>query len=176
MAAARDVIVVLGEVVGTYGVRGWLRVRPYSTDPDTLLGFAAWRLKPARGGDWHEVTKVDGRMHSGALLVALDGVDTREAALAMKGSLVGVPRAALPAAKGDELYWDDLTGLAVRNRTGVMLGEVVGMTEHGAHPLLRVARPPGARGPERLIPYVAAIIDRVDLAAGTIDVDWGEDF
>ena len=57
-----------------------------------------------------------------------------------------------------------------------MLGEVVGMTEHGAHPLLRVARPPGASGPERLIPYVAAIIDRVDLAAGTIDVDWGEDF
>ena len=111
MAAARDAIVVLGEVVGTYGVRGWLRVRPYSTDPDALLGFAAWRLKPrprrrlARSDEGRR----DG-LHSGSLLVALDGVDTREAALAMKGSLVGVPRAALPAASGDELYWDDLTG------------------------------------------------------------------
>jgi 16S rRNA processing protein RimM len=176
MAAAHDAIVVLGEVVGSYGVRGWLRVRPYSADPEALLGFAAWRLKPARGRDWREVTKVDGRMHSGALLVALDGVDTREAALAMKGFLVGVPRAALPAAADDELYWDDLTGLAVRNRTGVLLGEVVGLTEHGAHPLLRVARPAGTPGPERLIPYVPAIVDRVDVVAGRIDVDWGEDF
>jgi ribosomal 30S subunit maturation factor RimM len=64
----------------------------------------------------------------------------------------------------------------VRNRTGVLLGEVVGMTEHGAHPLLRVARPAGTPGPERLIPYVPAIVDHVDVAAGRIDVDWGEDF
>ena len=50
------------------------------------------------------------------------------------------------------------------------------MTEHGAHPLLRVVRPSGSPGPERLIPYVLAIIDRVDVGAGRIDVDWGEDY
>jgi 16S rRNA processing protein RimM len=108
--------------------------------------------------------------------VALGGVDTRETALAMKGFEVGVPRVALPAAEEGEYYWDDLTGLAVLNRSGVLLGEVRGITQHGAHPLLRVARPPATPGPERLIPFVAAIIDRVDVDAGRIEVDWGADY
>jgi 16S rRNA processing protein RimM len=176
MASARDAIVVLGEVLGSYGVRGWLRVRPYTAAPETLLGFADWWVKPARGGEWRAMRRVEGRMHSGAVLAALDGLESREAALALKGALVGVPRAALPDAGDDELYWDELTGLAVLNRAGVVLGKVVGVTEHGAHPLLRVARPPGAAGQERLIPFVAAIVDRVDVAAGRIDVDWGEDY
>ena len=68
----------------------------------------------------------------------------------MKGFEVGVPRAALPAAAEGEFYWDDLTGLAVLNRSGVVLGEVRGITQHGAHPLLRVARPAATPGPERL--------------------------
>jgi 16S rRNA processing protein RimM len=175
MEPARDAVVVLGEVVGSYGVRGWLKVRPFTELPEALLGHATWWLR-ARDGDWHEYQRPDGRLHSGALVVALSGVETREAALAMKGALVGVPRSALPAAGDDEYYWDDLTGLAVRNRAGVLLGEVSGMTQHGAHPLLRVARPPGALGPERLIPFVPAIVDRIDVGAGRIDVDWGEDF
>jgi 16S rRNA processing protein RimM len=176
MVAARDAIVVLGDVVGSYGVRGWVKVHPYTMAPETLLQHPAWWLKPARGGGWQELKRLDGHMHSGMLVVALDGVTTREEALALRGSLVGVPRAALPVAGEDELYWDDLTGLEVTNRAGVVLGRVSGMTEHGAHPLLRVARPGGEPGPERLIPFVPAIVDRVDMDAGRIDVDWGEDF
>ena len=122
MAAARDTIAVLGEVVGSYGVRGWLKVRPFSEQPDALLGYATWWLKRARG-DWREFRQLGGRMHSGAVLAALRGVETREAALALKGSEVGVPRVAPPAPAG-EIYWDDLTGLAVVNRAGVLLGEV----------------------------------------------------
>jgi 16S rRNA processing protein RimM len=172
---SRDAFVVLGEVVGSYGVRGWLKVRPFTKLPETLLGHAAWWLK-ARDGGWREYRRPDGRLHSGALLVALDGIATREAALAMKGALVGLKRSALPPAGADEYYWDDLTGFAVRNRAGILLGEVAGLIEHGAHPLLRVTRPPGARGAERLIPFVPAIIDRVDAEDGRIDVDWSEDF
>ena len=119
---------------------------------------------------------LDGRVHSGSLLVALTGVETREAALAIKGAQVGVTRSLLPAAGKDAYYWSDLTGLAVTNRAGVLLGEVAGLTEHGAHPLLRVVPPAGARGAERLIPFVPAIVDRVDIDAGRIDVDWGEDY
>jgi len=166
----------MGEVVGPYGIRGWLKVRSYAESPDALLGYASWWLKPARGAVWSEFRRQEGRLHSGALVVALDGVGTREAALAMKGFEVGVPRIALPAAAEGEIYWDDLTGLAVLNRSGVLLGEVCGITEHGAHPLLRVARPAQSPGPERLIPFVAPIVDRVDVVAGTIEVDWGADY
>ena len=64
------------------------------------------------------------------------------------------------------------------NRTGVLLGEVRGVVEHGAHPLLRVVPgdPAAGEGHERLIPYVPAIVDRVDVAAGRIEVDWEADF
>jgi len=116
------------------------------------------------------------RLHSGALLIALDGVDSREAALGMKGAQVGISRSALPAAAEGEYYWDSLTGFSVRNRAGALLGEVSGLTEHGAHPLLRVARPAGESGAERLIPFVPAIVEGVDIDAARIDVDWGEDF
>ncbi len=115
-------------------------------------------------------------MHSGLLVAQLDGVDSREAALTMKGFEIGVPRAALPEAAEGEIYWSDLTGLTVRNRAGFLLGEVRGVTEHGAHPLLQVARPPGVPGPERLIPFVPAIVVRVDRDARCIVVDWGEDY
>jgi len=176
MARGRGAIVVLGEVLGPYGVRGCLRLRSYTAAPDTLLGYAAWWLKPARGPEWREYTRLAGRMHSGTLIAELGGIDTREAALAVKGFEVGVPREALPAAAEGEFYWDDLTGLAVVNRAGVVLGEVCGMTEHGAHPLLRVARPPGSPGAERLIPFVPAIVGRVDKDVGRIEVDWEEDY
>jgi 16S rRNA processing protein RimM len=176
MALAGDAIVVMGEIVGSYGVRGWIRVRPFTEVPETLLEYPTWWVRPARGGAWREVRKVDGRTHSGELLAGLDGMDNREAALAMKGAEVGVPRSALPAARGDEIYWEDLTGLSVVNRAGNLLGVVSGMTEHGAHPLLKVTRPAGVAGPERLIPFVPAIVERVDVAARRIDVDWGEDY
>ncbi len=90
--AVRDAIVVLGEVVGSYGVRGWIKVRPFTALPETLLRHPTWWLKP-RGGEWREYRQSDGRLHSGALLVALNGMDTREAALAIKGAQVGVRRA-----------------------------------------------------------------------------------
>ena len=176
MTGEQDRIVVMGDIIGPYGVRGWLKVRSHSEEPTALLDFAEWWLKPKQGSAWKAFSRLEGRFHSGSLVVALDGVDTREAALAMKGFEVGIPRSARPAAGRDEIYWEDLKGLAVVNRTGVLLGEVRGIVAHGAHPLLRVARPAEAAGPERLIPYVPAIIDRVDVEAGRIDVDWEADY
>ena len=150
----RDAIVVMGEVVGPYGIRGWLRVRTFAESPDALLELRDVVAEaPARGG--LERVPATGRAPAfGRAGRGAGGVATREAALAMKGFEVGVPRAALPAAAEGEIYWDDLTGLAVLNRSGVLLGEVAGSSQHGAHPLLRVARPAASPGPERLIPFV----------------------
>ena len=85
---------------------------------------------------------------------------------------MGVPRSALPAVH-DEIYWEDLKGFAVVNRSGVRLGEVRDVVEHGAHPVLRVM---DEAGPERLIPYVPAIVHGMDVEAGRIDVDWEADY
>lgn len=176
MVPSPKVFVVMGEVVAPYGVHGWLKVRAYSEAPDALLGFATWWLKPELGFEWREFARLDGRMHSGSLVAMLDGVETRETAATLRGYEVGVPRASLPMPAAGEIYWEDLTGLAVSNRSGSPLGEVSGVIEHGAHPLLRVRRPPGCAGTERLIPLVPAIVDRIDMSEGRIVVDWDADY
>ena len=170
---APEDIVVMGRIMAPHGVRGWVKVRPVSETPGALLDYKKWWVRDAPGATWREVQQTAGRMHSGVLLVALAGVATREEALSLRGADVGLSRAALPRAKKDEIYWVDLEGLEVVNRQGVALGSVAEVLAHGAHPLLRVQ---GTAGQQRLIPYVPAIVLRVDLKARQIDVDWGEDF
>jgi 16S rRNA processing protein RimM len=170
-------IVVMGRILAPHGIRGWVKVQPVSESPDTLLDHAAWWVRPPGAPAWREMRRTAGRMHSGVLLVGLAGVATREEARSLRGAEVGVPRATLPRTKKDEIYWVDLEGLAVVNRQGVALGAVAEVVAHGAHPLLRVMRAgENGTGTDRLIPYVPAIVVRVDLDARRIEVDWGEDY
>jgi len=83
-----------------------------------------------------------------------------------------VPRAALPAPAPGEFYWADLVGLEVVNAAGEALGRVQGVFSTGANDVLRV----GAGKGERLLPFVAAVVKKVDLAARRIEVDWGLDW
>lgn len=169
-------IVVMGQVLLPYGVKGWLRIRPHTEAPDGLLKFNAWWLRPPTGGGWKAFAALEGRVHSDALLAQLQGIESREAALALKGWDVGVSRAVLPKAASGEIYRADLVGLEVVNRANVALGRIVEVADFGAHPLLRVARSGSAAAGERLIPYVTAVVDEVDLDAGRVRVDWGEDY
>jgi 16S rRNA processing protein RimM len=92
----------------------------------------------------------------------------REAALALKGCDVAFPRSLPRRGPGKRPTWS-----LAWPTDGVVLGRVI---EVAAHPLLRVARPGAAAAGERLIPYVAAVVDEVDLDAGRLRVDWGEDY
>ena len=78
------------------------------------------------------------------------------------------------AAGADEIYWAELEGLSVVNRQGLQFGCVIAVAAFGAHPVLRVANAAG--GPERLIPFVAAYIDGVDVVGRRVDVDWQPDY
>jgi len=161
----------MGRVGAPYGVRGMVRVEPVSADPLALVRQPVWRLR-RRGGEWADY-RVDGaRAHAGALIAALEGIATREDAAALRGAEVGIDRAELPAPAAGELYWADLEGLDVVNREGVTLGRVIGLMDNGAHAILRVQ---DGAAPERLIPWVPAFIDGVDLEARRIDVDWPAD-
>ena len=158
-APAPDGIVVMGRILAPHGVRGWVKVQPVSEAPDSLLDYAAWWVRPP-GAAWREMRRTAGRMHSGVLLVGLAGVATREEALALRGADVGVPRAALPRTKKDEIYWVDLVGLAVVNREGVDAGR--GSRGRRAWRASVAAGRAGRgerNGSDRLIPYVAAIVD-----------------
>lgn len=165
----------MGRIAAPYGVKGWVKVQPLTSEPETLLGYAQWWLR-RRGGEgaWQAHTLESGRQHGATLLAQLSGLPDREAAARLAGAEIGVPRSALPPVAEDEYYWADLVGLAVVNREGVVLGEVAAIDDYGAHPVLRVAKLQ-EKG-ELLIPFVEAYVDRVDAAGRRIEVDWQPDY
>jgi len=170
-----DPMVVMAQVTAPFGVQGWLKIRPYSVEPDAVLGYPRWWLRLAGSDAWREVTRIGGRVHSGTVLAQLAGIETREAALPLRGAEIGVLRRAMPELAGGEIYWADLVGLDVVNRAGVALGRIVAVQDYGAHPVLRVAPRGEERRGERLIPFVPAHVDRVDLATHRVEVDWQPD-
>jgi len=169
-------LITLGHVAGPWGVKGWIKVTPYADTPGDLCGLTSWWLR--RSGAWREYEVVEARAHGGSVVARLVGCDDRNAAEALKGSEIAVPRSALPAPRADEYYWADLIGLKVVNLQDEVLGEVTGLMGTGANDVLRVAATrDGAQSErERLVPYVAHVIREVNLARGEIRVDWGLDW
>lgn len=159
----------MGRIAAPFGVKGWVKVQPYSEDPGALMDFESWRVGRGEQQQHYEVEGIQD--HGNALVAKLEGVDDRDAAYALRGQEVSVARSELPAPEENEFYWSDLVGLTVVNRDGVELGKVASLMETGAHDVLVVK---GER--EHLIPFVAAFVGKVDLKEGTIEVDWGEDY
>jgi len=152
----------MGRVAGHYGVRGWIRVqRPEAA----LADCGRWWI----GGQEYPVEET--KEHSGALLAKLSGIDSREAALKLKGSEVAVRRESLPKPDEGKYYLTDLVGLEVVNEQGQALGVVRRIFTNGAQEVMEVV---GDRS--RLLPWVPAIVKGVDLEKKQIDVEWGADW
>jgi 16S rRNA processing protein RimM len=165
--------VVLGRVLGAFGIRGWIRIRPFTESPDGLLGQSVWVLSQAGA---HRIVQVEeAKPHGAFVLAQLKGVDDRGQAEALRGADVTVGRDQLPAPDTGEYYWSDLIGLSVRNVNGVDLGLVTGLIAAPAHDVLRVVAGQD-QGREQLIPFVEPILREVDLAGGCVIVDWEADY
>lgn len=168
-------IVVLGKIVGPYGLRGAVKVHPFADDPQGWSRVPYWWV--GREGDapalWRRARLQRCRVHGEVLLAELEGLSDRDAAEAVHGALVGVPRADLPKAAEGEYYWADLIGLDVRNVRDQSLGRVLGLIETPANAVLRVCD--GERA-EQLLPFVGAVVLDVDVGAGVVRVDWEADW
>lgn len=184
-----DDAVEVGRIVDAWGIQGGIKVQPFSSEPQALFSSRRWFLKPPAGpapkggaATLPRLLKITEAREQGALVVArAQEVPDRNAAEALKGTRVFISRQSFPTAKDGEYYWIDLIGLEVVNRDGVLLGAVSDLIDTGVHCVLRVQRPdapPDAKPDEaeRLIPFVDAYVDAVDLAARRITVDWGLDY
>jgi 16S rRNA processing protein RimM len=155
----------MGRVAGSYGVRGWVKVAPQAGVQESLAAATQWWLDA-------EPRRVEqARVHSATVIAKLEGIESREQALALKGRQVSVARAALPEAGAGHYYLADLVGLEVVNTRGVALGVVRQWFTNGPQDLMEVA---GDRA--RLVPWVAAVVKAVNLEAGRIEVDWEADW
>ena len=171
-AASRRMILV-GRVLAPYGVKGWVKVEPYTESPESLRAFDGWRLgKGDPDESWQAVAVLESASHSGNVVARFAGCEDRDAALKYRGMGVAVPRAVLPATKDNEFYQVDLIGLIVVNEQQEQLGRIAGLFSNGGHDVLRVRH----EGGERLLPVVPTVVLGVDLGSGVMRVDWQADW
>jgi 16S rRNA processing protein RimM len=177
-----DDAVEVGRIVDAWGIKGGIKVLPFSGDPQALFSTKRWFLRPPDGRPagaprLPALLRVTSAREQGDVIVATaQDVPDRNAAEALAGSRVFVSRASFPTAGDGEFYWVDLIGLAVVNRAGESLGTVADLLDTGAHSVLRVTAEADGKLVERLIPFVAAYVDGVDLPGRRITVDWGLDY
>ena len=185
-----DDAIEVGRILDAWGVKGWLKILPHSTDSEALLSATSWflqapdpKFRPGFSAFSGTVTiKVDEvKTHSDSVVAKIAGLDDRTAAEALRGARIFLPRSGFPAASKDEYYWVDLIGLEVVNREGLALGCVRDLMATGPQSVLCVeyttSQPDGISATcERMIPFVSAYVDAVDIAGKRITVDWQPDY
>jgi 16S rRNA processing protein RimM len=118
----------------------------------------------------------EAREHSDSIVAVPRNNPSREQAELLKGARIFVARSNFPTTATDEYYWVDLIGLTVHNRESVLLGTVTDLQSTGPQSVLVVLDASAEKPVERMIPFVAHFVDRVDLPAGVIHVDWQPDY
>lgn len=194
-----DDLVELGRITAAHGVRGWIRVQPYSADAQCLLAAQVWWLRAPDSaldpGVFSHPSPLEvhaSRMQGKVLAAQLGAVADRDAAEALRGYTVWAPRSDFPAAQPGEYYWIDLIGCdfyGVRDGLPAFLGRVDEVLDNGAHAVLRIRCGMldeqdefipllNARGKpqDMLVPFVDAHVQGVDLAARRMDSNWPAEF
>lgn len=173
--SATEEMLVVGKITGGYGLKGWVKIQPYTELPENFTGFGAWQLmrRGAYQGVEFDAVKPQGR----GLVAHIAGVDDRTLAESYRGLEIAVPVTALPKLPEGEYYWRDLQGLQVWCQDGsdrVLLGVVDYLIETGANDVMVVSACDGSiDARERLIPYLPGdTVRRVDLERAVIEVEW----
>ena len=189
----------IGRIADAWGIKGWFKVLPHSASPEALFSSKRWFLlppdrpmKPKRATEiaaakteqvaWTEpllLSIKEVKDHSDTVVACAQDINDRNAAEALRGARIFVPRSSFPSAAEGEYYWVDLIGLQVVNREGIVLGDVRDLMSTGPQTVLVIEAAPEAEGGkpvERMIPFVSAFVDGVDLPAKRITVDWQPDY
>jgi 16S rRNA processing protein RimM len=162
MAAADRICV--GVISGVHGVRGIVKVRPFTADPADVAAYGP--LTDKAGGRVFALRLLS--MHKGQWLARLDGVEDRDAAEAVRGTELFADRDRMPAPEPDEFYHTDLIGLAAMGADGEAIGTVRAVHDFGAGDILEIVCP---KGPALMLPFTLQAVPEIDLAGGRLVVD-----
>jgi 16S rRNA processing protein RimM len=174
----------IGRITDAWGIKGWFKVLPHSASPEALFSSKRWFLQPnERGVSPFKGTVLmpirEAKEHGDSVVACSVETIDRDVAESLKGARIFIPRSSFPSTKEDEFYWIDLIGLGVRNREGVELGTVSELMSTGPQTVLVLTQPnpdDAAKPLERMIPFVSAYVDKVDMTTRQILVDWQVDY
>lgn len=171
----------VGRIADAWGIKGWFKVLAYSADPEALLSSKRWFLMPSERGakTFSGVACLDikeSKEHSDSIVASAQGIDDRSGAEALRGARIFVSRSSFPTSADGEYYWVDLIGLDVINRQDEALGSVRELLSTGPQTVLVLEYQQDGKTSERMIPFVSAYVDDVDLKTRRIRVDWQLDY
>lgn len=189
-AVLPDDAVEVARILGAWGVKGWFKIQPHSASAEALFSCDQWWLLPPEPRKAQRPTADAQAMwtapvlmqvreckpHADTLVACAEAVADRSAAESLKGARVFLPRSAFPTPGEGEFYWVDLLGCQVFNRQGQDLGQVKDLMATGPQTVLVIDGQYEGKAVERMIPFVAAYVDEVDLPARRITVDWQVDY
>ena len=155
----------MGRVRAPHGLKGWIKIQPFTQETGGLLDYPDWWL--GADGNWQQHRISETAVHGSMVVAKLEGFDDRDAAAGLKGKDVAVPRASMPENREGEFYWSDLLGMEVARRDAATLGIVARILETGANTVLVVQ---GEK--EILVPFIRDVIVDVDLKSRKVTVDW----
>jgi 16S rRNA processing protein RimM len=157
-------LIRVARVAGAFGVKGEVRISAFTEDPKTLLDHKI--LLKADGSPG--LTLISGRAQKDNLIARVEGIDSPEAADALRGLQLYIPRDALPEPDEDEFYLSDLIGLAAVSPTGVELGRVKAVRDFGAGDILEIQP---ASGASWWVAFTKEAVPTVNIAGGKVVVD-----
>lgn len=158
-----DVLIPVGKIIGTHGIKGLLKVHSFSGNLESLQSSKTVTVKSTRGvlSQFGLKSVVP---HAGKLMVGLHGLDDINLVEPLVGSEICLMRSQLPEPEDNEYYWCDLIGLQVCTVDGRELGSVSEIFQTGSNDVYVV------QGGEReyLIPAIADVISSIDMKNGRI--------
>ena len=157
-------MVCVAQIGAAHGVRGAFRVRCYTDVPENVAAYG-----PLCDADGEPLFALDiiGPA-KGGIIARVQGISDRDAAEALRGIRLYVPRERLPATGDDEFYHEDLVGLGARDRGGRELGRVAAVLNFGAGDILEIATGDGG---SELVPFTLAAVPVIDIAAGFVEIE-----
>jgi len=170
--------VELGKIVGVWGVKGWVKLHSYTRNRADISQYKTWLLQSPRTRNndnlqpqmLKTVEVLNCRQQGPGIVAQFEGINNRDQAMALNSYRILVNQADLPALPNGEYYWQQLIGLSVSNEQQP-IGTVDSILETGANDVL-VCKSTKAGRADVLIPYTEHVVKDVDLAQGTMLVDW----
>jgi 16S rRNA processing protein RimM len=158
---AKDARICVARIGAAHGVRGEVKLWPFTEDPMAVLHYGPLSTKD--GARQFEVARA--RVAKDHLVAVLKGVATREDAERVNGIELYIAREKLPATDADEYYHADLIGLRAVDLQGEVIGKVLAIHNFGAGDIIEIAP---AQGSSLLLPFTNAVVPTVDIAAGHV--------
>ena len=152
--------VLVGKVCRAHGIKGEVKIYPFSQSPENFVHYKELLLVDLSGRQYNYPI-VRARSHERLAIIALDGVSSRDKAEELVGSEVWIRKESLPKIGPNEFYWQDMVGMAVFTTEGQGLGTIKSIFAAGVHDVFVVS----GHGKEFLIPAQEEFIEQVDTQA-----------